>query len=358
MSRPVEAIVSLANIRANYALAARLAPDSQVLAVIKANAYGHGAARVAVALDTADAFGVASVAEAIVLRDAGITQPIVLLGGVFEPAEIHEVEVYGLQTVIHSSAQLEWFLSRKSAARLVIWLKMDIGMHRLGFTPQEYTAAWQRLSDSGQVQELVLMSHFPCADHGDDTLTKSQVQVFNEGVAGLNGQKSMANSAALIRYPESRYNWVRPGIMLYGANPFPDQNLLGINLEPAMTLRSRLVSVRELAAGESVGYGQRWRTTVPIRLGTVAVGYGDGYPRHAVDGTPVLVRGKRCRLVGRVSMDFITVDLSEAPDSRVDDEVILWGDSLPVEQVAEFAGTISYDLLTGVTQRVKYLYSD
>lgn len=358
MTRPIEAVINLANIRANFSQVARLTPDCRVLAVIKANAYGHGAVRVAKALDKADAFGVASVSEAINLRDAGITQPIVLLGGVFDPAELIDAEVHDLQIVIHSHPQLEWFLARKSAVRLAVWLKMDIGMHRLGLRPQDFKTAWQRLNDSDRLQELVLMSHFSCADDRDHDVTNRELQVFNKSVVDLPGYQSMANSAALIRYPESRCNWVRPGIMLYGASPFADQALLDVALAPAMTLRSRLVSISELAAGESVGYGQRWQATASTRLGTVAVGYGDGYPRHAEDGTPVLVGGHCCRLAGRVSMDFITVDLSNAPNSVVGDEVVLWGDGLPVEQVAGLANTISYDLLTGVTQRVNYRFVD
>ena len=358
MSRPIEAVINLTNIRDNYALAKKLAPHSRVMAVVKANAYGHGATHVATALTEADAFGVACLAEALELREAGIVQPIVLLGGAFDVAELRDVVRYDLQLVIHSSQQLSDFLGSELSKQVNVWLKMDTGMHRLGFSARAFAEARRSLSDSGKVKELVLMSHFSCADQCDKKTTESQLALFNKEVAGLEELKSLANSAALISCPDTHCNWVRPGIMLYGADPLSKPVLPHGSLRPAMTLRSRLVAINEIAAGESVGYGQQWHAPQAARIGTVAIGYADGYPRHAVNGTPVLVAGHRASLVGRVSMDFITVDLTGLPEVATGDEVVLWGDGLPVEEVAAMADTISYQLLAGVQQRVNYRYLD
>lgn len=361
MSRPVEALINLANIRSNFVLANELAGEARVMAVIKANAYGHGAVTVARALSGADAFGVACLAEALELRDAGIIKPIVLLGGVFDPAEWPDVECHGLQVVIHTRQQLESFLAYRpdrTGQQFVVWLKLDSGMHRLGFSPSAFASARRLLLDSGKVKELVLMSHFACADEYQSTMTGSQLALFKKAAAGLGHRLSLANSAALITCPGSHFDWVRPGIMLYGANPLTDQLLTDVSLSPAMTLRSRLIDIRDIAAGDAVGYGGQWRAPGSARTGTVAIGYGDGYPRHAVNGTPVLVGDKRVSLAGRVSMDYISVDLSELPEARVGDEVVLWGDGLPVEEVAAMSGTVAYELLTGVRSRVSYRYAD
>lgn len=331
------------------------------MAVIKANAYGHGAVAVARALPESDAFGVACLAEAIELREAGIAKPIVLLGGVFDSAEWRDVEHYGLQAVIHAEEQLESFLAYKAdqaEQQFVVWLKLDSGMHRLGFSPSAFARARQLLIDSGKVKDLVLMSHFACADEYQSTMTGSQLALFKKAAAGLDHALSLANSAALITCPDSHFDWVRPGIMLYGANPLSEQVLTDTSLFPAMTLRSRVIDVRDIPAGDSVGYGEQWRAPRAVRIGTVAIGYGDGYPRHAANGTPMLIRGRRAALVGRVSMDYISVDLSDLPETQAGDEVVLWGEGLPVEEVAAMSGTIAYELLTGVRSRVSFRYVD
>lgn len=356
MSRPVEAIVNLANIRSNFALVRKLAANSRIMAIVKANAYGHGAVPVATALAAADAFGVASLAEAVELREAGITQPVVLLGGVFDRDEMHDVVRYGLQIVVHSGEQFGHLLAAELREQIVVWLKIDTGMHRLGFEVQDFAEIRRMLEITGKVKELVLMSHFGCADDVGNTATGHQLAVFENAVAGLPGEKSLANSAAVLAYPQTHYDWVRPGIMLYGANPMLRPLQAHEVLAPAMTLRSRLVAIHNIAAGEAVGYGEQWRSQRPARIGTVAIGYGDGYPRHAPNGTPMLIGGQRAGLVGRVSMDFITVDLTDIPSAAPGDEVILWGDGLPVEEVAKMAGSISYQLLTGVQKRVRRCY--
>lgn len=359
MNRPVEALINLANIRSNFALANKLSGEASVMAVVKANAYGHGALAVARALPESDAFGVACLAEAIELREAGIAKPIVLLGGVFDSTEWRDVEHFGLQVVIHAQEQLESFLAYRpdqAERQFVIWLKLDSGMHRLGFSPSAFARARDLLVDSGKIQELVLMSHFACADEYQSAMTDSQLALFKKASGGGGDPLSIANSAALITCPDSHFDWVRPGIMLYGANPLTEQVIVDVPLLPAMTLRSRLIDVRDILAGDSVGYGGQWSAPGAARIGTVAIGYGDGYPRHAVNGTPVLVGDKRAALAGRVSMDYVSVDLSDLPEARVGDEVVLWGEGLPVEEVAAMSGTIAYELLTGVRSRVNFRY--
>lgn len=362
MSRPAQALIKLANIRNNFAVAKKLSGGASVMAVIKAKAYGHGAVAVARALPEADAFGVTCLAEALELREAGITNPIVLLGGVFDVSEWRDVEHFDLQMVIHSQQQLDTFLAHRpdqAERQFVVWLKLDSGMHRLGFSPSAFSRARRLLIDSGKVQELVLMSHFACADEYSSSLTDDQLALFAGTSKGLGQPLSMANSAALITCPDSHFDWVRPGIMLYGANPLTKQALTeDISLLPAMTLRSRLVAVRDIPGGDSVGYGEQWRAPGAARIGTVAIGYGDGYPRHAANGTPVLIGDKRATLAGRVSMDYISVDLSRLPEVQIGDDVVLWGEGLPVEEVAGMSGTIAYELLTGVRSRASIRYVD
>jgi alanine racemase len=359
MKRPVEAIINLGNIRKNMAQARKLAVNSKMMAVIKDNAYGHGAVRVAKVLEEeADAFGVACLDEAIALREAGIERPIVLLGGMFDQRELQAIVKMNLQMVIHSPQQLDWFLSGKVSEPVVVWLKLDTGMHRLGFSPQIYRKIRLALQASGNTRELILMSHLACADQRDNVLTERQIKCFADCAADFQGPKSLANSAALISCPRTHYDWVRPGLLLYGANPLSDASLSQEPLLLAMTFRSRLVSLRQIDANEAVGYGQTWRAAAAARIGTVAVGYGDGYPFHAPSGTPVLVGGRRASLVGRVSMDFITVDLTDLPEAVIGDEVVLWGEGLPIEEVAAVADTISYQLLTGIASRVCYQYID
>lgn len=362
MSRPTQVTINLAKLKANFELAKRLVGNAQVLAVVKANAYGHGAVAVARALP-ADAFGVASIDEALALRDAGITAPIVLLGGIFAAREMMQVARHDLQVVVHTADQVQALIDT-AVVDVVVWLKLDTGMHRLGFAPEAILESLQRLTDSGKVARIILMSHFANADDPDHSNNARQLQLFERTASLLSADhrppfaKSMANSAALLTRTASHYEWVRPGLMLYGANP-----LLGclpehLQLLPVMTLRSRVVAIRELLPGEGVGYGGQWIAQRKSLIATVAVGYGDGYPRHAPNGTPVLVNGQRCALVGRVSMDFIGVDVSGLAGVNIGDEVILWGDDVTVDEVAQHAGTLAYELLTGVQPRVSFHYED
>ncbi|HCO59942.1 MAG TPA: alanine racemase, partial [Porticoccaceae bacterium] len=287
MSRPVQARINLQHIEHNFSLARQCAPGARVMAVIKANAYGHGAAKVAHQLSRADAFGVASIEEAIELDEAGVEQPLVLLGGVFESEEWATIEQRGFQAVIHSRAQLQSFLDHPVAgatASFVIWLKLDTGMHRLGFTESEFIDAREYLRASGKVSEVIAMSHLACADEPEHSLTKSQTKQFTRVISHHGGAKSLANSAALLICPETHFDWVRPGIMLYGANPLSESLPESLLLHPAMTLTSRLVEVRAVAAGETIGYGAQWQAPRSSLIGTVAIGYGDGYPRHACAG--------------------------------------------------------------------------
>ncbi|WP_251978868.1 alanine racemase [Salinicola avicenniae] len=358
MARPIVADIDLDALRRNYSLAQTLAPNSQAIAVIKADAYGHGAVACAKALShQAPAFAVASLEEARALREAAIRQPILLLEGIFEPMELAEVESLGLWQVVHSDWQIEALMAYRPAAPMTVWLKLDSGMHRLGFAPSAFAARWHRLKAAKErVRDLHLISHFASADHLDSPQFAAQWQAIDTLRQSLGASICVANSPATLIRPPTRAAWNRPGIMLYGSNPLQGNLPDSIELAPVMTLRSRLIAVQSLSAGQPVGYGGRWRSARPTRIGVVAAGYGDGYDRHAADGTPVLVDGRRCPLVGRVSMDMLTVDISDLPDAGVGSEVTLWGDGLPVDEVAAHCDTIGYTLLTGVLPRVPRRY--
>lgn len=362
MARPLRAEINLAALRHNYQLALGSSPDGTAVAVVKANAYGHGAVEVASALaDLAPAFAVACIEEADELVAAGIRQPILLLEGFFTADELPRIVRHGYEAVLHAAwqlEQLEAFLAegQVAAAALNIWLKVDTGMHRLGFSPEETAAVYRRLQALPAVGKITLTTHFARADELSSDATTMQLQKLQALQHGLGCAVSVANSPAILGWPQAQQGWLRPGIMLYGASPLGTEHLQGARLQPVMSLKSALISVRELPAGEAVGYGARFVTQQPTRIGVVACGYGDGYPRHAREGTPVLVNGVRCHLAGRVSMDMLTVDLTACPDAQVGDEVELWGTSLPVNEVAEHCDTISYTLLTCLLPRVPRRY--
>lgn len=362
MTRPLRAEIDLDALRHNYRVAAALAPESRSMAVIKADAYGHGALACAHALGSlAPAFAVASLEEAVALRESGIETPLLLLEGIFEKSELPAVEAFGLWQVVHSAWQVEALMAYTPKQALTVWLKLDSGMHRLGFTPDEFMAQWARLSRApDRVTGLHLVTHFATADQCDATMFDRQQAVTAKVSHALGSPVCAANSPAALVKTQSHGAWNRPGIMLYGANPLEKTSSAAplATLKPVMTLRSKLIAVQTLDAGEPVGYGGRFRTAAPTRIGVVAAGYGDGYDRHARDGTPVLVDGKRCRLAGRVSMDMLTVDISALPEAGVGSDVTLWGRGLPVEEVAAHCDTISYTLLTGVLPRVKRHYSE
>lgn len=350
--RPARALIDLAALRHNYRLA-RQRHGGRALAVVKANAYGHGAVACARALAAeADGFAVAFLEEALELRAAGITQPILLLEGVFAASELDAVLRHELWTVVHHEEQLRMIEATPLARPLTVWLKVNSGMNRAGFLPEAIDAAWQRLSASGKAGEITLMSHFARADEPQVITTAEQVARFDAATAHLPGARSLANSAAVLGWPQAHRDWARPGILLYGADPLPDE---GHGLQPVMTLESAVMAVREIAEGAPLGYGARFVAPRPTRVGLVALGYADGYPRVVPDGTPVAVDEIRTRIIGRVSMDMLTVDLTDLPEAGIGSRVELWGRNIPVNRVAAAAGTIAYELLCNV-KRVRFEY--
>ncbi len=359
MARPIRARIDLGAIRANYRHAKAQAPDAHALAVVKADAYGHGAVTVARALASeADAFAVACGEEALELRDGGIRNPIVLLEGLFHPDELADLERADLTPVVHNHEQLEWLCQARPTRPFDVWLKMDTGMHRLGLAPTDFAAAHARLAACPHVARIVLMTHLARADEPGHAATPAQLACFHAHAGHLAGARSIANSAAILGWPDAHGDWLRPGIMLYGASPFGEEHPSAAALRPTMKLESHLIGVRELAAGEAIGYGGRFVCERPTRVGVVAAGYADGYPRHARDGTPVAVNERPSRVIGRVSMDMLTVDLSDQPDARPGDPVQLWGDLVPANAVAAASDTIAYQLFTGISRRVPLSYTD
>ena len=357
MARPTEARIDAGALRHNVQLARSLAPDSRLMAVVKANAYGHGAVNVGRAVaDSVDALAVASLEEAVQLRDADIKLPILLLQGVFEQRELGVAAGLGLWVTVQNEDQLRWLEETNLPAQLRCWLKVDTGMNRLGVAPATAGDFFKRIAGSGKCNDdIVLCTHFAAADNPIDASTSKQIQCFEQ--LELPGERSAANSAALLAWPEAHYDWVRPGYMLYGHSPLvmPHENAAA--LRPVMTLVSKIIALRDVAAGESVGYGGTWVAARPSRIATVAIGYGDGYPRQARNGTPVLVRGQRAKLAGRVSMDMITVDVTDVPDTALGEEVMLWGEGLPLAEIAANAGTIGYELTTRMPARVTRVVS-
>ncbi|OHC25766.1 MAG: alanine racemase [Pseudomonadales bacterium RIFCSPLOWO2_12_59_9] len=359
--RPARALIDLQALRHNYQLA-RSASGSKALAVVKADAYGHGALPCAQALAAeADGFAVACIEEALELRYGAIAKPILLLEGFFEAAELELIDQHEFWCVVHSLWQVEAIERARLRRPLTVWLKLDSGMHRVGLSPVDYQAAYRRLQACGQVGKIVLMSHFARADELDCPRTAEQLALFNAAREGLAGEISLRNSPAILGWPqvasaEPASDWVRPGIMLYGATPFGEPQALAAQLQPVMTLESKIISVRELAAGEPVGYAGNFVTERPSRVGVVAMGYADGYPRHAPTGTPVSIDGQSGRLIGRVSMDMLCVDLTDLPAARLGSRVELWGKQVLASEVAARAQTIPYQLFCNL-RRVPRVYS-
>jgi alanine racemase len=350
----VSATIDSGALRHNLAAVRARAPGARVMAVIKANAYGHGLVTVAQALDAADAFAVARVDEGLALRAAGITRPIVLLEGVFERDQLEAAAAAGFELVVHVAAQLELLRAAPAGAQFVTWLKLDTGMNRLGFSAAAFAAAHAALSALPCVRQPVrLMTHFANADSRQEPTTAVQLERFRRTVGTLPGARSLANSAALLTSPESQGDWVRPGLLLYGVSPLAGSLGTELGLQPVMTLQSRLIALKDIAAGERVGYGGAWTAQRPTRLAIAAVGYGDGYPRSLPSGTPVRVGGQVAPLAGRVSMDMLGIDVTDlGAAARLGAPVVLWGPGLPVERIAALAGMIPYELLCGISQRV------
>lgn len=350
--RPIVARIDTAALSHNLMVAKRLSGQSRVLAVVKANGYGHGLARVGRALRAADGFAVLTLDEAATLRAQGLSHPIVLLEGFFHPDEIPEIARRRLQPVVHREDQIDALVRARPEHKIDVYLKLDTGMHRLGMTRKRWLAALERLRAIPHIGQITLMSHFARADEPEFGV-EGQLSLFREAAQGLDHPVSLANSAAVLRYPESHADWTRPGIMLYGASPFAGQVGAELGLLPTMHLESRLLAVQFVRKGEGVGYGHLYTAPRDMRVGIVACGYADGYPRHAVNGTPIMVAGRPTQTVGRVSMDMLYVDLTGIDHAHVGSPVTLWGEGVPVESVAAAAGTISYELLTALAPRVR-----
>ncbi|KAF7599843.1 MAG: alanine racemase [Candidatus Dactylopiibacterium carminicum] len=350
MSRPIFARIDPQAFRHNYLLCKQRAAGAKTLAIVKANAYGHGLLCCAEAVrDVADGFGLLEIGEALQLRNAGFTQPIVMLEGFFAEADLLMASEARIQVALHSDAQLGLLEMTELPAPLDVFIKLNTGMQRLGFPPERFAEVLARVRACGRVGEIGVMTHFACADAAGIT---PQLACFDAAVAGSGLPRSVANSAALLRNPEARYEWVRPGIVLYGGSPMPDlQSAEQIGLRPVMSFFSRIISVQDLQPGDAVGYGGLFVADKPMRIATVACGYADGYPRHAGTGTPILVNGQRTRTIGRVSMDMLCCDITGL-EAGVGSLVTLWGEGLPADEVATAAGTVSYELFCALAQRV------
>lgn len=351
-SVPVIAVHAAA-LRNNLAVVRRFCPKARVIAAVKANAYGHGLLHAARALADADAFAVARVEEGLSLRAARIAHPIVVLEGVFDNEQLAAAAGHDLQLVVHSFGQVALLEQYAGAHRFAVWLKLDTGMNRLGFRAEEFAAAQARLASCSSVGQLRLLTHLACAENTGGTETKLQLARFRDATAALRLECSVANSAGIIAWPAAHAEWVRPGLMLYGASPFAERSAAELGLLPAMTFTTQVIAVRTVDAGEAIGYNGIWRASRPSRIAVAAVGYGDGYPRCMRAGAPTLINGREAPVVGRVSMDMTMLDATDLPDVAVGDSVTLWGAGLPAERVAAFADTIAYELFCRVAERVR-----
>jgi len=356
MSRPIAATLDLAAIAANVERARQYAAGAELLAVVKANAYGHGLARVLPALAGADGLALIELDAALRLRESGYGRPILLLEGFFDVRELEVIARNRIAVVVHDVEQVRTLEREKIEAPIDVHLKTNTGMNRLGISPALVAQACERLANLPAVASVTLMTHFARLDE-DDGVAESLAR-FDRACAGLPHRRSMANSAGVIRYSEVGGDVVRPGIMLYGATPFAKRSAQSLGLVPAMTLRSRIIAVQGIERGDAVGYGGTFRAPHAMRIGVVACGYADGYPRHAPNGTPVLVDGRRVPMAGRVSMDMLTVDLSPVPSAGIGSDVVLWGSGLPVDEVAAAASTVGYELLCAVAPRVPFVVSE
>ncbi len=351
MSRLIRAVIDTQALRHNLNVIRARAGRAKVIAVVKANAYGHGLVSAALAIQDAGAFAVARLEEGMSLRAAGIGSRIVLLEGVFSRSQLEDAAHDDLDLVVHDARQIELLEQSGGAGRFAIWVKIDTGMNRLGFAPREFAAALGRIRHLSP-RELRLMTHLACADERDGCVTEAQLVRFREATQGFTYETSIVNSAGLLSEVARESHWVRPGIALYGASPFGDAPASDFGLKPVMTLTSTVLTVRRVGRGERVGYGGAWTAERESQIAILAAGYGDGVPRSFAPGTPVLIRGQRVPLVGRVSMDMIAVDVTGLAGVEVGTAAVLWGEGLPVEEVARHAGTIAYELLCSVSQRV------
>ncbi|GAB5100160.1 alanine racemase [Caballeronia sp. LP006] len=351
MPRPLSATIHTAALANNLSVARKHAPKSKIWAVVKANAYGHGLARAFPGLRATDGFGLLDLEEAVKLRELGWAGPILLLEGFFRPTDIDVIDRYSLTTAVHCDEQLRMLEMARLSKPINIQLKMNSGMNRLGYVPERFRAAWERARAVQGIGQITLMTHFSDAD--SERGVAHQLAAFERGAEGIAGARSLSNSAAVLWHPAAHFDWVRPGIILYGASPSGvTADVANLGLRPAMTLSSELIAVQTVEAGSSIGYGSTYTAGQAIRIGVVACGYADGYPRVAPEGTPVIVDGVRTKLVGRVSMDMLTVDLTPVPHAGIGSRVELWGPNLPIDDVASSCGTIGYELMCAIAQRV------
>ncbi|NVK21222.1 MAG: alanine racemase [Kangiellaceae bacterium] len=361
--RSTKAIIDLSALRHNLKTIKSIASDSKVMAVVKANAYGHGLVEIASALEDAEMFAVATLKEALTIRKAGIETPILLLEGFFDASELDAIVEHDLQMVLHHWPQIEdlkkFSKNFSTDKKIACWVKLDSGMHRLGFAPEDLAKVEQQLEQIQCVDKPIkVMSHFASSDEPECDFSDIQIVRFEQSTEHLIAEKSMANSAGILMHKNAHFDWVRPGLLLYGCSPLSDSCGADYGLHPVMSLESQILTIKAIKAGESTGYGRHWFAEQDTILGLVAIGYGDGYPRHAKNGTPVWVNGRLVPLVGRVSMDMLAVDLGADAQEQVGDRVVLWGKELPAEKVAPFMDTIPYTLCCGVTRRVEFEYID
>jgi alanine racemase len=351
MSRPVAVELDLNALRHNVKRLRELAPQAKILAMVKANAYGHGLIPIARALaSSVEGFGVSCSEEALYLRQAGIKQRIVLMEGLFSAEELPLLESYQLDTVLHDQRQLDLLTAKALSKPVNVWIKINTGMNRLGLSRDDFAKVWQQCQDCTWINVVCVMTHFPSADNPLEETTLQQIKQFEQITKGLSVEKSLANSAAILAYPHSHADWIRPGLILYGVSPFRDTSGAQHGLKPVMNLKSEIITINQLQVGDRVGYGGTWVAPNRVQIGVVAMGYGDGYPHRAKQGTPVLVNDQLTEIVGQVSMDMLTVDLSHQQYAKQGDPVSLWGAGLPVEQVAMSTATFRYELLCGINR--------
>lgn len=360
MSRKTLCTLSTRNLLDNLQVIRSRAPKSKIMAMVKANAYGHGIRSVSQRLDAhVDALGVASIDEAMALRQAKVKAPITLIEGVFTAEELRIAAEQNFSVVFHSAHQIRWLQRTEFPSKLQAWIKINTGMGRLGFSPDAAVEAMEALSKSASVSQPVgIVSHFSCADEPDHPMNASQIATFRSFADAHQGPKSFCNSAAIFAFPDLHYDWVRPGLALYGGSPLAGQDAASLGLKPVMTFRTELIAIQNFKRGDNVGYGASFSCPEDMPVGIAAVGYGDGYPRSVKVNAPVLVNERRCPVIGRVAMDMAAIDLRPCAQAVAGDEVTLWGEGLPVEELAAFSDRISYDLLTGVQNRVRFQWKD
>lgn len=350
MPRPIKAYIHPDAVRHNLQVAREKASQSRVWAVVKANAYGHGIERIYPALEAADGIALLDLDEAVRVRELGWKKPVLLLEGIFTEGDVKLADQYGLTVAVHCDEQLHQITAARPKQPIDIYLKMNSGMNRLGFAPENYRASWERAAASSGIGGIALMSHFASADEGS---VDWQLERFDEATCGIPGDRSLSNSAATLWHPRAHRNWVRPGILLYGGSPSGRaSDIADVPLRASMTLCSEIIGIQNVRAGETVGYARSYRANADMRIGVVACGYADGYPRHASTGTPVCVDGVITRTVGRVSMDMLTVDLAPCPSAGIGSEVELWGEQIKIDDVASSSGTIGYELMCALARRV------